>query len=166
MPEAEIRLGKDRFPILDLFGRKRSSKGRVQKSRAKAWFGFLRGRVSWRSTACRIPLLHLANHEKPKSREENQGSQIEDPVRPTLFRNYYSANLAAGNSRQKIGITYFGNRLSGTAAPNHLPQKECAHDNYCPENDSSHNAVHIEPAYVVAARYGRFRPVCSGLPRP
>lgn len=33
----------------------------------------------------RLPILHLADHKKPQSPEQNEGSQISDPVRPTLF---------------------------------------------------------------------------------
>jgi hypothetical protein len=93
MPETEFRLGKGCSLILDLFRRKRRWKARVQKSRAKAGIGFLRGRESRRPVCARTTPLHLADHEKPQGPNEDQGSQIEEPCRPTLLGRFSEPDI-------------------------------------------------------------------------
>jgi hypothetical protein len=168
----------------------------------------LRGRRTQRSFPDRTPLLHLANHEKPQSCQKNQGSQIEEPVRPTLFGCFlepdiypvllksinhcrlicrsndaktdafgiYSANdtacnrdradLTASNPCQEIGIANLRDCPSRTAGLHRLPEQERAPCNNQPENRGLYDTVHTDSTQTVAARYGKFRPVCSGLPNP
>jgi len=80
--------------------------------------------------------------------------------------NRNRADLSAGNPCQEIGIAYLRDCLSGTAGLHRLPEQERAYRDDHPENCGLHALVHSNSTQIVAARYGRFRPVCSGLPNP
>src|SRR5450755_2559191 len=79
MPEAEIRLGKDRCLILDLFGRKRRGKGRVQKS----WDGTTHVEAALRPARTGQSLLPTRSMSSPPN---TASSVLSAPDSPTHSR--------------------------------------------------------------------------------